>query len=89
MGGREGDDWCMTGDPCPRCGSTQTIVTDVYMLRQHGKIRGAAVPAGRNKVYAMYCYGCGLTAHKRGIPGREPLQHNHAKPSAPADRPRD
>ena len=64
----------MAGDPCPRCGSTQTVVTDVYMLRQYGKIQSTAVPAGRNKVYAMYCYVCGLRARKGGIPGREPSQ---------------
>ena len=64
----------MSGDLCPRCGSTHTIVTDVYMLRRHGKIQGAVVPIGRNKVYAMYCCECALVARKRGIPGREPLQ---------------
>jgi hypothetical protein len=68
------EDWCMSGDPCPQCGSTDTIVTDVYLLRQHGKIRSAAVPAGRNKVFGMYCYGCGHRTRKRGIPGRK-LSH--------------
>jgi hypothetical protein len=66
------DDWCMTGDPCPRCGSTNTVVSDVYMLRQHGKVRSAAVPPGHNKVFGMYCYGCGHRVRKPGIPGREP-----------------
>ena len=69
------DDWCMTGDPCPQCGSTDTMVSDVYMLRQHGKIRSAAVPPGHNKVFGMYCYGCGHRARKQGIPGREVPAH--------------
>jgi hypothetical protein len=67
-------DWCMAGDPCPRCGSGQTIVSDVWMLRQHGKIRAAATPVGRNKVFGMYCYGCGHRTRKEGIPGRSRRQ---------------
>jgi hypothetical protein len=39
------------------------------------KVGGAtAVPAGRNKVYAMYCYECGFRVRKRGIPSRKPIQ---------------
>ena len=67
-----GGAWCMSGDPCPRCGATGSMVTDVSLLRQHGKIHGAAVPEGRNKVFAMYCYGWGHWERKPGIPGREP-----------------
>jgi hypothetical protein len=67
------DDWCMSGDPCPRCGSTDTLVTDVY-LRQHGSVRSAAVPEGKNKVFAMYCYGYRYQTRRRGIPGRKRSQ---------------
>jgi hypothetical protein len=81
MARRGTGDWSMSSDPCPRCGSTQTIVSDVYMLRQHGKIYGAAVPLGRRKVFGMYCYGCGNRERKQGIPGRETSRVEHAQPS--------
>jgi len=80
MGRRGTGDWCMSGDPCPRCCSTQTVVSDVYMLRQHGKIYSAAVPPGRDKVFELYCYGCGNRERKQGVPGREALEDEHARP---------
>jgi hypothetical protein len=49
------------------------------MLRQHGKIHGAAVPPGHNKVYDMYCYSCGNRERKQGIPGREPSVDENAR----------
>ena len=77
MGGR-GEAWCMAGDPCPRCRSERTVVSDVYMLRQHGRVYAAAAPEGRNKVFGMFCYECGHRARKRGVPGREPSADTHA-----------
>ncbi len=80
MGRRGAGAWCMAGDPCPRCASTDTIVSDVYMLRQHGKVVSAAVPPGHNKVFEMYCYGCGNRERKQGIPGREPTEDEDPRP---------
>jgi hypothetical protein len=72
MSGAVSGAWSMSGDPCPRCGSTNTHIWSFFELRRQGvKLRSRKSRRGGSLGYQIQCHDCGCREDKRGLPGRE------------------
>jgi predicted nucleic-acid-binding Zn-ribbon protein len=58
--------WNKPTDPCPKCGSTNTMVNSRQDVDYRGGVGGRRVPVAVNPRFTMLCKDCGNEESKSG-----------------------